>query len=128
MSTTRQTRPRHRAARLKVGDREASVDRKLVRLIRAMWVVGIETSQCCEENEPGIAWIQFPSAPDALRFLTLVHARSRHWSWDNDGVSDSDRMHQCVSLRFPAEDIRKITRDVASLALSFVAEPARGNN
>jgi hypothetical protein len=52
--------------------RYAEVDEELAPLIQAIWRAGIDTINSCQENQPGIAWIEFATARDAQRFLNLV--------------------------------------------------------
>jgi hypothetical protein len=41
-------------------------------LIREVWRAGIGTLNSCQENRPGIIWIQFASADAAAAFLDIV--------------------------------------------------------
>jgi|ERR1700690_274032 len=106
-------RPHHQTVRVTAGERSILVDSKMAALILAIWAAGINTSQCCQENEPGVAWIQFPTAPFALKFLGMVHTLSNEWLWTNDLVRFHGDTEDNVSLRFPANRIRKITKLLA---------------
>jgi hypothetical protein len=64
--------PPHKQVLVEVGDMAAEVDEGLAPLIRELWRAGIHTTMSCQENRPGIAWIQFASAPDAEEFLSMV--------------------------------------------------------
>jgi len=48
------------------------IDEGIAPLIQAMWEAGILTSSSCQEIEPGIMWIEFPSSEDLEDFLTLL--------------------------------------------------------
>lgn len=48
------------------------IDEGIAPLILAMWEAGIMTSSSCQEIEPGIMWIEFPSSEDLEDFLTLL--------------------------------------------------------
>jgi hypothetical protein len=50
----------------------AYIDEELAPLIRALWQQGLRTCNSCQENQPGVAWIEFPTAEDAAAFLDLV--------------------------------------------------------
>jgi hypothetical protein len=50
----------------------AEVDEELAPLILALWKRNIHTRNSCQENFPGIAWIEFPTTFDAKDFLDLV--------------------------------------------------------
>jgi hypothetical protein len=52
--------------------REAEVDEELAPLILALWKAGIATCNSCQENRPGVVWIEFLTAFDAQEFLDLV--------------------------------------------------------
>src|SRR5262249_41909334 len=52
--------------------RSAEVDEDLAPLILALWQAGISTNACCQEGQPGRAWIEFTTAQDALLFLKMV--------------------------------------------------------
>jgi hypothetical protein len=51
---------------------QASIDEDMASLIGELWKAGIVTVTSCEENRPGIAWIQFATAEDAACFLDIV--------------------------------------------------------
>ena len=42
--------------------RTVEIDAGMVEVVGALWALGIETAQCCEEWEPGIAWLAFADA------------------------------------------------------------------
>jgi hypothetical protein len=50
----------------------ANIDKAIAPLIRAIWKQGIITTNSCQENRPGIAWIAFANADEATYFLDLV--------------------------------------------------------
>lgn len=48
------------------------VDEGIAPLLKAMWDLGIETCNSCQENTPGIIWIEFSRVGDAEIFLTRI--------------------------------------------------------
>jgi len=48
------------------------VDEGIAPLLEAIWNCGIITCNSCQENRPGIIWIEFLAAEDAEAFLTRV--------------------------------------------------------
>jgi hypothetical protein len=54
--------------------RYAEVDAEMAPLILLLWMAGIDTINSCQENFPGIAWVEFRTTRDAKRFLDLVAA------------------------------------------------------
>jgi hypothetical protein len=53
-------------------DRLVEVDEGIAPLLQAIWNLGINTCNSCQENRPGIIWIEFLAAKDAEAFLTCV--------------------------------------------------------
>lgn len=48
------------------------VDEGIAPLLKAIWGLGIETRNSCQENKPSTVWIEFLRAEDAEAFLTSV--------------------------------------------------------
>jgi hypothetical protein len=48
------------------------VDEGIAPLLKAIWNLGIITCNSCQENKPGLIWIEFLQAEDAEAFLTRV--------------------------------------------------------
>jgi hypothetical protein len=48
------------------------VDKGIAPLLDAIWNLGIMTCNSCQENQPGIIWIEFSRAQDAEAFLTSI--------------------------------------------------------
>lgn len=48
------------------------VDEGIAPLLKAIWNWGIITCNSCQENKPGIMWIEFLAAEDAEAFLTRI--------------------------------------------------------
>jgi hypothetical protein len=48
------------------------VDEGLATLLKAIWNLRISTCNSCQENKPGIAWIEFPRCEDAEAFLNRM--------------------------------------------------------
>src|SRR5262249_2367180 len=53
-------------------DRQSEVDEELAPLILALWHADLDTCNSCQENFPGITWIEFTTPEDAMQFLDLV--------------------------------------------------------
>ncbi len=49
-----------------------AVDRDIAPLIQTLWRLGINTDDSCQSMGPGHVWIQFSSAHDAEKFLSMV--------------------------------------------------------
>jgi hypothetical protein len=62
----------HKQVLVKYGHERAYVDEGIAPLILALWQNGISTTLSCQENRPGIAWVQFPTPLDAKSFLDIV--------------------------------------------------------
>ena len=48
------------------------VDEGIAPLLLALWDAGIMTCNSCQENEPGIVWIEFYSIEDVEKLLSLI--------------------------------------------------------
>ncbi len=48
------------------------VDEGIAPLLKAIWNLGITTCNSCQENKPGLVWIEFLKAEDAEAFSTRV--------------------------------------------------------
>jgi hypothetical protein len=62
----------HETVRVRVGDMDAEIDKDIAPLIREIWEAGIVSCNSCQENEPGIVWIEFMTPTDAERFVNIV--------------------------------------------------------
>src|SRR5262245_30555937 len=62
----------HRQVPVAWQGREEEVDEELAPLLLALWKAGIDTCNSCQENRPGVVWIEFPTSLDAQAFLNLV--------------------------------------------------------
>jgi hypothetical protein len=62
----------HETTHIKVGDMEADIDLDIAPLIKELWMADIETCNSCQENQPGIVWIEFLTVDDACKFLDIV--------------------------------------------------------
>jgi hypothetical protein len=63
---------KHKQVSITWQDRQAEVDKGLAPLILALWKLDIDTCNSCQENMPGIAWIEFLTSMDAEEFLNIV--------------------------------------------------------
>ena len=57
---------------VEVGDFREDIDIDLAPIIKLLWEAGIETMMCCQETDPGIAWIEFGHSEDVARFLNRI--------------------------------------------------------
>lgn len=64
--------PRHKTVRVRCNGMDARIDEMLAPLIKRLWQFKILTYNCCQENRPGIAWIEFATSNDAAMFLNIV--------------------------------------------------------
>lgn len=62
----------HETKTVTVRDIEAEIDVEIAELIGSIWTAGIQTTNSCQENQPGLAWIDFPTAFDAADFLNAI--------------------------------------------------------
>jgi len=62
----------HPTVTVEVGDRCEEIDVEIAPLIELLWWMDIETMMSCQETDPGMAWIEFDSVDDLLRFLNLI--------------------------------------------------------
>jgi hypothetical protein len=68
----KRSRREHPQKHIKVGRREACVDEGIAPLIEELWKADIDTCLSCQENRPGIIWIDFITPYDAGQFLSIV--------------------------------------------------------
>jgi hypothetical protein len=62
----------HKQVRISARGFEADVDDGLAPLMLALGRAGVCIAHCRQEYESGVAWIAFPTAEDAKRFLDIV--------------------------------------------------------
>ena len=62
----------HKQVKIEWQDMTTEVDESIAPLILALWQAGIDTYNSCQENKPGVAWVEFASTQDACEFLNLV--------------------------------------------------------
>ncbi len=106
-------------------DEDVEIDTGIAPLIQACWDNDLWTWNSCEENFPGIAWIQFEHQ-SAEMFLTLVAEFDPEYDemWDyracvlnvNEEIIDDEvvpigapQYIITVSIRFPTEWIPELT-------------------
>jgi len=89
----------HSTELVTVGDRSAAIDVELARIIESLWMLGIKTRACCQDETASLkrrykeprGYILFEAAEDLWRFLTLLDgtpAAEHRWQdfdW-SDGV------------------------------------------
>ncbi len=69
-----------------------AVDEDIAPLLLALWRLGIDTLASCQKDGTGSIWVQFATARDAERFLSLV-ASIR----DENGPEAADGLYRRVS-------------------------------
>ena len=99
---------KHRTRHIQYRDLDAKIDIKIANLIYWLWVKEIRTCQSCQENEPGIVWIQFESAQHAFKFVQKVHDVIDYFEWTNDHCYSVGGDTERCSIRFPQSDIKTI--------------------
>jgi hypothetical protein len=72
MTKRNNERSEHKQVEVQWRGMRRQIDEELAPLILALWQAGIDTVNCCQENFPGIAWIEFLSTHDAKEFLDRV--------------------------------------------------------
>ncbi len=55
-----------------ISNKMVEVDEGIAPLLKTIWDLGIITCNSCQENKPGLIWIEFLQAEDAEAFLTRV--------------------------------------------------------
>lgn len=74
---------KHKQAKVNFFGEIIEVDEGLAKLLQLIWANEIETLLSCQENHPGIAWIQFPDAGSFQEFMNLVAVypaeNENHW-------------------------------------------------
>ena len=65
-------RRQHKTVSVKWDGFEARIDKNIALLIKELWKAGLFTFNSCEENRPGIVWIEFACVAEAEAFLNIV--------------------------------------------------------
>ena len=90
---------------------EVEIDEMLAPLIRLVWAAGIQTSQCCQEERPGEAYIEFPGTGEVEEFLDVAQknylVELERWDEGARGVH-SYRVRLLVF--FPVKDIPRLIK------------------
>jgi hypothetical protein len=86
------------------------IDEELAPLIAKLWDAGVKTTSCCQEREPGVAWIQFPSPAEAMKFFVTASTLVGSCGWivyDGHVVGDDFEANPlgCVSIEFAREGL-----------------------
>lgn len=63
---------KHKTVYVKVGMFEAEIDEEIAPLIEEIWKADMGTTNSCQENQSGIAWIGFTTSFEAAEFLDIV--------------------------------------------------------
>jgi hypothetical protein len=113
------------------------VDEGMKSFLEALWDRGIDTILSCQENMPGIAWVEFLTPDDAICFLELAWSladdemRERiegEWvvpgMWDCNALQEylgNGRFTLSVGLRLPIEDKDRLAEWLAELQEAHAA-------
>jgi hypothetical protein len=62
----------HAKVLVRVGAVQQEIDEAVAPLVEELWQAGIDTWRTCQEDEPGLALIDFPGEDNLLRFLAVV--------------------------------------------------------
>jgi len=113
----------HKTVKLKgcpLGDKGYAwhIDVLLAPLIRELWRLGIATLQCCHEEWPGLASIEFPGTAEAAEFLWVAQEnyKAELETWDEG--PECGKVHSIqISLRvyFPTADIARLVEAFSKL-------------
>jgi len=87
------------------------IDIKLAELIPLLWDVGIQTAECCQEEEAGFASITFPDLDAALDFLNLA-GREYRVKVETGDEGEGGEPHNVGRLLvlFPVKDIPALVK------------------
>jgi hypothetical protein len=89
--------PEHNQVSITWQHRQAEVDEELAPVILALWKLGIDTCNSCQENQPGIVWIEFLTSMDAKSFLDIVAVHPDEYYPPPLNVMPYDRIVGCGS-------------------------------
>jgi hypothetical protein len=82
-----------------VGEMEAEIDVDIAPLIKLIWEYGLATSNCCQENHPGIVWIEFLTELDAVQFLNIVAG---------EFSNEMDSLYNRIRRKWEPEDVESL--------------------
>jgi len=109
-------------------DKTIGVDEGLVELLQLIWKSNIVTYLSCQENQPGVVWIDFPV--DAARdFIDVIITQlgtnsdicyamyqafhnnpARNWNYNMQIDDDDDSIDLNLSIRFPDIALPNVVR------------------
>lgn len=136
----------HKTVRVRCNGLDAPIDTMIAPLIKRLWQCGIYTWNSCQENKPGIIWIQFTNAWCAEQFMNVVaHIPTKkelkifefwdtmygrmtrlggfgQWEYDclieNMGEKHGEaKFNVAVSIRFPQTDLPSIMESFGDIKL-----------
>ncbi|WP_347839603.1 hypothetical protein [uncultured Draconibacterium sp.] len=115
------------------------IDKEIAELIKALWEKGIVTYNSCQENKPGIIWIDFPYY-DGETFLNILCSRhydhiyesivlanyQSEWRLDvvpndlSEFINENDEVETegppeivlSLSIRFPKKDYPEVLKRI----------------
>ncbi len=107
-------------------DGPVEIDVRLAPLIRQLWRRGIETSQSCQEYNPGLACIEFPGTAEVMEFLEVAREdyRVELEKWD-ECAPDCLAVVVRLLVLFPAAGIPKLVARFKSAPAEVMVRPAR---
>lgn len=123
----------HQQVLVEVGERRAHIDEKIAPLIAAVWGLEMETLGSCQqihskEKVTDRAYIGFPKAKDAKRFVELLNAAGIDCVYEpktmtiarNDDAGDvvEKLTFDTANVKFDSADIDRIVQAVQSAAQS----------
>jgi hypothetical protein len=125
----------HETTLVKWKDMSADIDCKIAPLILNLWKLGFYTTNSCEENQPGIIWIEFINVAQGKVFLNLIARASKNlyenitgfwdhednWQYDVNvddwrfDVSSQPKIDFLLSVRFPIKHLKEVEEVVAKV-------------
>ncbi len=103
------------------------VDEGLATLLKPIWNLGISTCNSCQENKPGIAWIEFPRCEDAEAFLIrMISGLGPANSPEKDGRLYARIMGQLEGWQYNSHphDVREYMNEESGLVELNASEPS----
>ena len=105
---SRALRPQHATKRITYGKWSEDVDIGLAGIVLDLWHRRIETTSSCQEID-GEAYVQFPHARAAYRFVRLIQPTIEGFRWFTC-LRDYEWGKGWVEIHFPSTDIRRVKR------------------
>lgn len=140
----REGKAQHATTTMTYQDNKLQIDTKLVDLMTQLWRLDIYTTNSCEEDTPGYAWIEFSEEHDLRHFFMAVFPgkfeelkhdklfqvalnggtrpgnwRYDMWSYASECTDKKHDYHVCVrpSVYFPVGDLPDIVRRLTAFEI-----------